>query len=314
MNNRKYIMVGAPIITREIFRNILRPLNNHTFKPSGGFWSSPYINHFYNISDWYTYLMDARSIARYKDLNQSTIFTLKENAKIITIDTKEKVLELAIKYPSQHQLLGFYDDITSENTIFDFEKISQDFDGIYVNFNTISNDTFDPQKETIVFNGWNVNTLLLFNLDCIKEYQTVPIIFNIDNPYSFPYIKEELIGKPQLVEDESNEHYDLAKLTEELYLELMNKFSTYQFKDYDEYLTITTQNAKEVISIIEKNEEKRINEIKALLQSKNMIVETGLIAQNLALNELAQYLTKDEERIKSLSKSKIRDRKTYVIK
>ena len=50
MKENEYIMVGAPIITREVFRSVLRPLNNYGFKPSGGFWSSIHTSNIGNIS------------------------------------------------------------------------------------------------------------------------------------------------------------------------------------------------------------------------------------------------------------------------
>ena len=80
MKNKQYIMVGSPLITKEIFRNVLRPLDNYNFIPNGGFWACELLSNIGNISDWYTYLLDARSIARYKNLNQSTTFTLKDTA------------------------------------------------------------------------------------------------------------------------------------------------------------------------------------------------------------------------------------------
>lgn len=312
MKDKKYIMVGAPIITKEIFRNVLRPLNNHGFKPSGGFWASQHISNICNISDWYTYLLDASSIARYKNINESTIFTLKGNANILLIDTKEKILELAKKYPSYHHILGYYDQITDINTIFDFEKLSRDFDGIYVDYNAIFN-TFEQSKRTIVFDSWSVNTLLLFNLDCIKEYQTVPIVYDIDNPYAFPYIVESRISSSKQVDEESYEHGILSKQAKELYLELISEFDTYSFQDYDEYLTIATQNIGKVMSIIEKDEEKRVTEIAALLQSKKVLVRKDTIIQNIVLNYLAEYLRQDEERIKSLAKTRNKTHKSYSI-
>lgn len=305
MKENEYIMVGAPIITREVFRSVLRPLNNYGFKPSGGFWSSIHTSNIGNISEWYTYLLDARGIARNKNLNQSTIFTLKDNAKILIIDTPEKILELAKKYPSYHHTLGFYEPITDKNRVFDFEKLSQDYDGIYINFNVFIN-----QFKTIVFDKFSTSSLLLFNLDCIKEYQSAPIIFDIDNPYSFPYIKPDTISVSQTVEEESYEHKILAKLTEELYLSLIDNHS---FRDYDEYLTTITQNVKTVISIIEKNNQKKVTEIVKFLESKGMMIKQGQIIQNLVLNFLSEYLINDEERIKSLPKSKVRTPKTYSI-
>ena len=308
MEKQKYMMVGAPIITKEMFRNVLMPLNNYDFKPSGGFWSSRYISNIGTISDWYTYLRDADSIARRKNINQSTIFTLKDNAKILVIDTPEKVLELAKKYPSYHQILGYYRDINDSNTIFDFQKLALDYDGVYINYNAFIN-----QMKTIVFDRLGSNSLLLFNLDCIKEYQTTPIIFNIDNPYSFPCIKPDTIGTPQKVEEESYEHKALAELTKELYLDVMSKQDNYTFVDYNEYLNTLTQNAKTVKLILEKNEDKKINEILNYLASKNMYIPKEQLTQTFVLNYLAEYLRQDEERIKSLPKSKVKTPKSYSI-
>lgn len=307
MKNKEYIMVGAPIITRELFRKVLIPLNNYSFKPSGGFWSSAYIDNI-GISDWFSYLQDAKGIAAYKNLNQSTIFTLKNNAKILTIDTLEKVLELAQKYPSYHQTLGFHAEITKENTIFDFSKLSQDYDGIYIDYNKFIN-----QNQTIVFDNLSVNSLLLFNLDCIKEYKKAHITFELYNPYSIPHIKQDNIGIPQTVEEESYEHKFLSQKTQELYLNEMNQYTDYTFKDYNEYLNIVTQNIKKTINLLGLEESKKINEIIKYLQNKGMYTKTEQIIQNIVLNYISEYLLQDENRIISLPKTKVKERKRYPI-
>ena len=307
MKNKEYIMVGAPIITRELFRKVLIPLNNYSFKPSGGFWSSAYIDNI-GISDWFSYLQDAKGIAAYKNLNQSTIFTLKDNAKILTIDTLEKVLELAQKYPSYHQTLGFHAEITKENTIFDFSKLSQDYDGIYIDYNKFIN-----QNQTIVFDNLSVNSLLLFNLDCIKEYKKAHITFELYNPYSIPHIKQDNIGIPQTVEEESYEHKFLSQKTQELYLNEMNQYTDYTFKDYNEYLNIVTQNIKKTINLLGLEESKKINEIIKYLQNKGMYTKTEQIIQNIVLNYISEYLLQDENRIISLPKTKVKERKRYPI-
>ena len=53
------------------------------------------------ICPWFDYLLDARGIARsiseYRDLTKATIFTLKENANILTINTSNQILELSKK-------------------------------------------------------------------------------------------------------------------------------------------------------------------------------------------------------------------------
>lgn len=307
MKNNEYIMVGTPTITKEIFRKVLIPLNNYDFKPSGGFWSSPYIGNI-GISEWYSYLQDARSIARYKNLNQSTIFTLKEDSKILTLNTPEKVLQLAKKYPSIHHKLGYYEEITKVNTIFDFMQLSKDYDGVYIDYNT-----FIRGGETRVFDRLSVNSLLLFNLDCIKEYRTAPIIYDIDNPYSFPYIIPNTISDTQTIEEESDIHKILARTTEELFLDTINKCENYTFKDYDVFLSTMTITVKIVMEIIKKTEIEKINVIEKYLKSKGIYVKKEHIIQNIVLNYLSEYLSDNAKTIGTIPPSKIRTKKSYPI-
>lgn len=307
MQNKTFIMIGAPIISKDIFRTILRPLNNYGFKPEGGLWASEYKNNIYNISNWLTYLTyEARSIAAYKDINNSVIFTLNKNAKILTINTAEQVLKLATIYPSLHQQLGYFSDIKPKNTIFDFEEIKNDYDGIYIDCNYFNN-----QFETDVFDTVKVSSLLLFNLDCIKEYKTAPIIFDIDDPESIPYIPE--VSKPITIEDETQEHMLLSKLSKEIFLEQMKNYDNYNFQDYDEYLYIITQNIKTLIKKLESNYLSLAEQIIKNLENKGMYRNKNLIIQNTVLNYLPEYLKQDEQRIKSLPKTKVKTPKTYKI-
>jgi len=300
MNNKKYIMVGAPIISKEIFRNVLRPLNNYTFIPNGGFWASEYIGP-ESISLWYKYLMYAKELAKEKNINQSTIFTLKENANILTIDTLNQVIELSKNYPSYHHILGFhFNERSSRTTTVDFEKLSQNYDGVYVNLkklNNIGNHSFYE---------WDVNTLLLFNLDCIKEYQTAPIIYDINKEYDYPYIEEHKLKAPQKIEIESYEHQILSNLSEIIYLELIRKYKAYNFEDYHEYFTTIIKTASNVMGILSREEYKKLQQIQENMQSKGIKVTKEKIISNIVLNYITKYLIHDEERIKTLPEAKVK--------
>lgn len=52
---KQYVTVGTETISSNIFRKILRPLNNYTFKPTGGLWASEFNK--YMVSDWYEYII-----------------------------------------------------------------------------------------------------------------------------------------------------------------------------------------------------------------------------------------------------------------
>lgn len=306
MNNKQYIMIGAPTITKEIFRNILRPLNNYGFKPNGGFWASELISYRYTISDWFTYLQyEGTSIARHKNLNESNIFTLKEDAKILIINTVEKVLELAEQYPSYHHILGYFKNISERNTIFDYEKLSQKYDGIYIDFNYFQN-----QFRTDVFDSFGSNSLLLFNLDCIQSYQTAPIIFDIDNPYSLPYIDDDKISTSIYIEKETWEHQKLTDISQEIFNNLMYKHTISNFKDYDEFLSKVIENIVTTINHLTKEKDK-ITTIRKILKEQKMIVSEELIVRNIVLNYLSKYLTQNQIKIEQLPQTKIKQLKNY---
>lgn len=294
MNNKKYIMVGAPIISKEIFRNILRPLDNYNFIPNGGFWASDYIDAA-EVSAWNKYLHQISELEEVKDTTQSTIFTLKDDAKILTIETIEDILSLSKKYPSYHHTLGYIDDIDERKISFDFEMLSKDYDGIYVNYKNITRE-----NKTLIFNEWVVNTLLLFNLDCIKEYQKA----TITNAYGYSYIKQDEISTPLQIEEESSEHKLLSEISYTIYKELMNRYSSYNFEDYTEYFKKVIEESRKVIKLMLEKELPTIKIIQNYLQSKGMNVTDERIITNIVQNNITNYLIENIKRIKKLPKTK----------
>ena len=101
---KQYVTVGTETISSNIFRKILRPLNNYTFKPTGGLWASEFNK--YMVSDWYEYIIyEGSYLQAIKDITLAAVFTLKDAAKILTIDSCNQIKELAKKYPSYHHIL-----------------------------------------------------------------------------------------------------------------------------------------------------------------------------------------------------------------
>ena len=303
MNNKKYIMIGMPILTKNIFRNILRPLNNYSFKPTGGLWASEYISNIYTISEWHSYLLEARSIALYKDINQASLFTLKENAKILEIKTFKELQEIIQKYPSYHHSLNYYQTITDNNNTFDFEELSKDYDGIYINPNNIE---FYKSR---IFDNWSVKTLLLFNLDCIKEYQSVTIEVNLDYYDCIPHITDITDTKP--IVEKSNTYIELYQLAKTIFLDLLRKNNNIVYKDYDNYLEIIIETANKTIEIINKNA--LSNQLAEIYIEQKLKIDKMTIIRNIVLNIISEYFDKEKEIIKNLSKSNNTKIKTYKI-
>ena len=77
---KKYIMIGASSINRDAFRRVLRPLDNYSFKPTGGFWACEKGDDLINISPWLDYLIEEREIALMKNIKASPISFINSSA------------------------------------------------------------------------------------------------------------------------------------------------------------------------------------------------------------------------------------------
>ena len=97
IKERKYITIGNPVITNDTFRNILRPLNNYGFKPTGGLWASEYISPYQRISPWYEYLIEEKDIARYIKKSNNGRNYWESDDHIFEVDVSDMWCE--IRYP-----------------------------------------------------------------------------------------------------------------------------------------------------------------------------------------------------------------------
>lgn len=166
-------------------RDNFQPIFNSEYfmergKPDGGLWSSTYIPQYDKdspfISDWQNYLMTTSG--KYSPDNApdtAYTFTVSEDANILYIDSLDKY----------NELLEQYRDDKFSNTL-DYETLSKDYDGLYIDYQTASNNSFgdNPLK------NWMVETMLVFNPD-IVEWDDVKEVeipqFNFDNEYFEKY-------------------------------------------------------------------------------------------------------------------------------
>lgn len=313
MKETKYITIGTPTISNDIFRNILRPLDNFSLKPTGGLWASKFNLPYGKICPWFDYLLDARGIARsiseYRDLTKATIFTLKENANILVINKTAQILELAEKYPSYHHLLNHNFEISEKTTLFDFENISKIYDGIYINYENI----YYENKST-VFDTWSVDTLLLFNLNCIKEYQSVKINVNFHDLYPLPYIdmKKDL-STLKLISNRSINYNEIYNYVESIFKELTKDIKVQSFSNYDEFFETIIYYANEALKIATISKEKEIKLIQESLKENNLEIAEKIIIRNIVLNYLSEYLYQEQDKIITLPKTPSSKRKMYKI-
>ena len=303
---KQYVTTGIKTISSNFFRKILRPLNNYTFKPNGGLWAAEFNK--YSISDWYEYMITKDSyLQTLKSFKVAAIFTLKDDAKILTIDSCNQIKELAKKYPSYHHILGLCEPLTKQNIIFDFEELAKDYDGVYVDYYKIN---FSGEIEA--FKTWSVNTLLLFNISCIESYQSIDII--PQNPFDSEDLPKIVnISNNKLVNKPSAIYMHLYQYTKKLFKELLIFYPN--ITDYNNYLEIITENIKRYKILIANEKEKEIKDLFKILENEHIPLfnerQKEIVIYNIILNYLSEYLIENKDFIKELPKSKIKQKKWY---
>lgn len=291
---KEYVTIGTKNIAEDIFRKILRPLDINFYKPNGGLWSSEFISRIYCISEWHDYLLyEDQETASYKNINAGAIFTLKSNAKILNIDSEEKIIELSQKYPSWHYILTHYDN--PELNIIDFETLSKDYDGVEVSINKLGYN-----KPGLTFNSWSVNTLLLFNLNCIEKYQSIDIEVSLFNYDKRPYISK--ISNPKQVLNHSEYYEEVYNYITIIFNKIL-KATNYQKTNYQEYFNYLINCTEKCIDLALNMQKPNINIINTRLKDNDIQISNEALIRNIAYNYLSEYLAKNKEEEKKFIKT-----------
>lgn len=144
----KYIHYGS----KHFDINRFKPIKNELLftKPSGGLWAS-------KVDDNYGWKKWCKNNGVYIDeLEEYFIFTLKEDARILEInDIKD--LEPLPKYKK----IDEFDFLNIGWVFLDFEEIQKQYDAIFVNIS--------DSGLYYALSGWDCNSLLVMNSDCILE-------------------------------------------------------------------------------------------------------------------------------------------------
>lgn len=301
MKKQKYITMGTPVLSKEIFRKVLRPFNNDSYKPNGGLWSCEYIEP--EISQWYSYLQEKNSLVWFMDFIHACEFTLKDNSRILQIKTYEELQELIKKYPSYHHILNGYNN---KYECFDFELLSHNYDGIIV-----KPYAHNLYSKTDIFRKWSVDTLLLFNIDCIESYKSVYVDWDPELKEDYPKIKDK--SNPKQVEERTKTYITLYELAESLFIELLSQIKDMSFNDYDEYFEKLVEISNKVMKIIIDSNNIELLELTEKYTNLNLRIEKLHIIRNIVLNILSDFLEKDKKRIINLPKSNHTKRKIYKL-
>lgn len=147
------ISLGIREIREDFF---VKPhLNCLPNKPIGGLWASPFTPNEDFISPW---AMVSEDMGLNKHTSFGTVFTLKKSARVFVINDEEDAMDLYNKYPST--------SISKLMLSFDWEKISQDWDCIYL---TGIGEALTRFSNPISFYGWDCESALILNLDIVEN-------------------------------------------------------------------------------------------------------------------------------------------------
>lgn len=131
-----------------------------TNKPNGGLWASPLRYNDEFLSAWEEWCI--REEFMISSLEKYIQFKLKENAKILTIDSTAAYIKI----------MESYRQMTIDKYSLDFEKISKDFDAVLLTENAsiemhlgllYSNGNYNYRD----FNAWDVESIVILNFDAI---------------------------------------------------------------------------------------------------------------------------------------------------
>jgi hypothetical protein len=154
MNEKTWIAYGISKLDSTKFNKISmqsqhRPIN----KPFGGLWASPKNSD--GTTDWYHWCEDEDFFVG--DLKYHVEFKLRPNTNLYVIDNYCDFIQLKKNYPFRR------DDLSIKEI--DFEKLeASGYDGVY-----LTNKGLLEADGVRGLYGWDVESVVLFNLDCIEE-------------------------------------------------------------------------------------------------------------------------------------------------
>ena len=149
------VTLGIDEIKKDQFNEIKNMKRGN--KPWGGLWTSPIESEY----GWYDFVK-GEHYRKEHYLDKMTLITLKSDAKIYKIDSVED-FDLCPHLQERGAIFDKFKKI-------DFEKLSEDYDGVWITVKAIVDLENRHQDFMGDLYGWDVETVLLFNLDCIESY------------------------------------------------------------------------------------------------------------------------------------------------
>lgn len=178
----KYLTVGTDKIEKRKFIPI-SDNDNQILKPNGGMWFTKYYEEYKNYNEWVDFIIDNPNLLFYKSNGidiwhqPCSVISLNNNTNMFTLDSFDNWLYLLKEFSYNQDK-------------FSYQKLSKEFDCIYVDIKEMISDIKD-EKVFKFIRQFGVNSLLLFNLDCIDYYQSGKVSIS---PFDLEYHEYEDIS------------------------------------------------------------------------------------------------------------------------
>lgn len=151
--NKKWIFINNEILDESMFS----PVENIDFvKPNGGLWIAPFNSESEYKSDWGDFLVNDMGINI--EGKKGTVLSIKPEAKILTINSLEDLVKTLEVYEYKNSIISY-------NKSLDFEKISKDYDAVYLT----KNGQYETRFSMPNLYGWDIECMLVMNLDILEE-------------------------------------------------------------------------------------------------------------------------------------------------
>lgn len=158
----EFIVYGISSFSRKKFKEVKNI--KYFCKPSGGLWASPVKSR----RSWREWCLDEKFDL--SDLDSYCKFRLRKGSKIYEINFTTDLLKIPYKYDGRIYL--FDEGKEFREQFIDFEKMKENgWDGIYLSFYGVHEVCSHYSIGGMNLYGWDVESLLLFNYDCIVPYK-----------------------------------------------------------------------------------------------------------------------------------------------
>lgn len=148
-------ILGIDEVNRDLFHSI-KNNGDYSNKPSGGLWTSPVESEF----GWKEFVI-GENFRTEKYLKKECLVRLKSSVKLFIIDGVEDL----DRCPTIKDNPGYY------NRTIDWEELSKSYDGVWLTLNGERDTRYSSNNAFSLGDlyGWDVETVLLFNLNCVKN-------------------------------------------------------------------------------------------------------------------------------------------------